>query len=137
MEVKRYDEWNEVKKKVTSKSNNVGFKEREIFWIRLGQNIGNEEYGKGNEFQRPILIIKKLTSNIFIGVPLTSTIKNNDYFHCFTYNTKKGEQENSAMILQLKTFDKKRLMTRIGMINKKDFEQINKKIVRLFIPSQE
>lgn len=48
---------------------------------------------------------------------------------------KKEIIENSAMILQLRTFDKNRLMTRIGMINKEDFEKINQKIRRLFIPS--
>jgi mRNA interferase MazF len=52
----------------------------------LGQNIGNEEFGKGNEFQRPVLIIKKLTKNIFIGVPLITTLKENDYFHQFKYS---------------------------------------------------
>jgi len=45
--------------------------------------------------------------------------------------------ENSAMILQLRTFDKNRLMTKIGMINKNDFENIKNKISRLFIPSKE
>lgn len=130
-----FNEWNNVKQKTNKKENKVGFKEREIFWLRLGQNIGAEEYGKGNEFQRPVLIVKKLTANIFIGIPLTSTIKNNDYFHEFKYNTKKGEAHNSAMILQLKTFDKKRLMTRIGMINRKDYQLICEKVSRLFIPS--
>ena len=135
MENTNFDKWNNVKKLVHKKKNNVGFKEREIFWLRLGQNIGKEEYGKGNEFQRPVLIVRKLTSSIFIGVPLTSTLKDNDYFHKFEYQTKKGIIENSAMILQLKTFDKNRLMTRIGMINKNDFLEIKKKIGRLFIPS--
>jgi len=132
-----FNKWNEVKKQVHKKVNNVGFKEREIFWVRLGQNIGSEEYGKGNEFQRPVLIVRKLTRDIFFGVPLTSTLKDNDYFHSFTYQTKKDVINNSAMILQLKTFDKNRLMTRIGMINKKDFEEIKNKISRLFIPSKE
>lgn len=133
----KFNQWNEIKKDTHKKENTVGFKEREIFWLRLGQNVGNEEYGKGNEFQRPVLIIRKLTRNIFIGVPLTSTLKDNDYFHKFIYKTKKGLVENSAMILQLKTFDKNRLMTRIGMINKNDFEIINKKVVNLFIPSKD
>jgi len=132
-----FNKWNEVKKQVHKKVNNVGFKEREIFWVRLGQNIGSEEYGKGNEFQRPVLIVRKLTRDIFFGVPLTSTLKDNDYFHSFTYQTKKDVINNSAMILQLKTFDKNRLMTRIGMINKNDFEEIKNKISRLFIPSKE
>lgn len=132
--MKNYDEWNIIKQKADKKENKVGFKVREIFWLRLGQNIGAEEYGKGNEFQRPVLIVKRLTADIFIGVPLTSSLKSNDYFHQFRYNTKKGELINSAMILQLKTFDKKRLMTRIGMINKNDFELVLEKISRLFIP---
>ena len=130
-----FDIWNEIKKETHKKQNNVGFKEREIFWLRLGKNIGNEEYGKGNEFQRPVLIVRKLTKEIFIGVPLTSTLKNNDYFHTFLYKGRNGFIENSAMILQLKTFDKNRLVTRIGMINKEEFQKINEKIVRLFIPS--
>ncbi len=130
-----FNKWNEVKKQVHKKANNVGFKEREIFWVRLGQNIGSEEYGKGNEFQRPVLIVRRLTREIFFGVPLTSTLKDNDYFHSFKYQTKKDIINNSAMILQLKTFDKNRLMTRIGMINKTDFEEIKNKISRLFIPS--
>ena len=131
----KFDKWNEVKKRTHKKDNKVGFKEREIFWLRLGQNIGDEEFGKGNEFQRPVLIIKKLTSNIFFGVPLTSTLKNNDYFHTIEYKTKKGLMKNSAMILQLKAFDKKRLMSRIGMLNKNSFNEILEKIYKLFIPS--
>jgi mRNA interferase MazF len=133
--MENFDLWNQVKQITDKKENKVGFKEREIFWLRLGKNIGAEEYGKGNEFQRPVLIIKKLTSNIFVGLPLTSTLKNNDYFHTIEYNTKKGIIKNSAMILQLKTFDKKRLMTRIGMLNKSDFNEVLEKVSMLFIPS--
>jgi mRNA interferase MazF len=128
-----YDEWNSVKKRTEKKENRVGFKEREIFWVRLGQNIGSEEFGKGNEFQRPVLILRKLTRDIFMGLPLTSTLKDNDYFYTFMYETKRGTVHNSAMILQLKTFDKKRLMTRIGMVNKKDYNHILKKVRDLFI----
>jgi len=128
-----YDEWNEIKKKTNKKENKVGFKEREIFWVRLGQNIGSEEFGKGNEFQRPVLVLCKLTRDIFIGVPLTSTIKDNDYFYSFTYANKKGNVHNSAMILQLKTFDKRRLMTRIGMMGKDDYHMVMKKVRGLFI----
>ncbi len=41
------------------------------------------------------------------------------------------------MILQLKIFDKKRLMTRIGMINKNDYKLICEKVSKLFIPSSD
>jgi mRNA interferase MazF len=135
--MKQFDKWNEVKKAIDCKNNKVGYKPREIFWIRLGQNVGSEEYGKGNEFQRPVLIIKKLTSNLFMGIPLTSAIKeNNDYFHSFEFLNKQKNiiSKNSAMILQLKSFDKKRLMGKIGTINKKDFNDILEKTRKLFIP---
>jgi len=131
-----YDKWNEVKKDINQKIRTTGFKVREIFWVRIGQNIGSEEYGKGNEFQRPVLIIRKINSNLFIGVPLTSQIKgDNDYFHKILFTTKKGISTNSAMILQLKSFDKKRLMGKIGTLDKKQFNKVIEKTKELFIPS--
>ena len=81
----KFDEWNEVKKRTAKKQFKVTIKPREIFWVKIGQNVGSEEFGKNKDFTRPILIIRRLTSDLFVGVPLTSTIKNNDYFHSFTY----------------------------------------------------
>jgi len=130
-----FNRWNEVKKKTHSKENQVGFKEREIFWLRLGNNVGSEEFGKGNEFQRPVIIIKKLTKDLFFGVPLTSKIKQGNYFYTFTYNDKKNKTHtNTAMLLQLRTFDKKRLMGRIGTMPLKDFENLADLLRELFIP---
>jgi len=130
-----FDKWNNVKKEINKKENFVGFKEREIFWLRLGKNIGSEEFGKGNEFQRPVIIIKKLTKDLFFGVPLTSKIKNGSYFYTFQYKDKKNKiHHNTAMILQLRVFDKKRLMSRIGTMPKEDFETLLEMIRELFIP---
>ncbi len=132
----RFDEWNEVKQKTHNTFRQVGFKPRDIFWLRAGQNIGSEEYGKGNEFQRPVLIIKKLTNNLFVGIPLTSKLKeDSNYFHKISYENKKKHIENSAMVLQLKTFDKKRLMGKIGVLNQSQFKIILEKITNMFIPS--
>ena len=133
--LKQFDEWNEIKKNTHLRNNIVGYKEREIFWIKLGKNIGSEEFGKGNSFQRPVIIIKKLTKDLFFGVPLTSKLKNGSYFYTFEYKDKKGEMhKNTAMMLQLRAFDRKRLMGRIGTISKKDFENITDVIRELFIP---
>lgn len=131
-----FDVWNEKKKQTHKTKMIVGFKQREIFWVKIGQNIGSEEYGKGDDFQRPVLIVKKLNANLFIGIPLTSQAKEeNDYFHPMTFNSKKGTVNNYAMILQLKTFDKKRLMGRIGRVDKETFNEIMKKSRDLFIPA--
>jgi len=132
----KFDIWNEVKKETDNTKMKFWFKQREIFWVRVGQNIGSEEFGKGDQFQRPVLIVRVLNQNLFLGVPLTSKLKeNNDYFQTISFNTKKGISKNSAMILQVKTFDKKRLMGKIGMLNKNDFNLLLEKIRNLFIPS--
>jgi len=131
-----FDVWNDVKQRAHNTPRNVGFKPREIFWMRIGQNVGSEEFGKGNEFQRPVLIVKKLTRDLFVGIPLTSHIKqSNDYFHLITYKTKKGIRQSSAMILQLRTYDKKRLMGKIATLEKRQFEEVLKKAGNFFIPS--
>jgi len=130
-----YDKWNEVKKQISQNKRRLGIKPREIFWLKIGQNIGDEEYGKGKVFSRPVLIIRQLTSDLFIGVPLTTTIKDNDYFYPFEFDTKKGKSKNSAMLLQIKSFSKRRITSKIGMISKEDFKEIQNRLIELIVPT--
>ena len=132
----KFNEWNEVKKKTEEKQRKLGIKSRDIFWAKIGQNIGSEEYGKNDNFARPVIIIRKLTHDLFIGIPLTSTLKDNDYFHTFEYDNKSnGLTKNSAMILQMRTFSMKRLMNKTGVVGKADFEVIIEKSKGLFSPT--
>ncbi len=57
---KDFDRWNN-QKKVIQQLNNQGilFSEREVWWCALGENIGDEENGKNELFERPVLIIRK------------------------------------------------------------------------------
>ncbi|PHS56962.1 MAG: transcription elongation factor GreAB [Sulfurimonas sp.] len=133
--MERYDEWNEIKKHTQKKEFTFTIKSREIYWVKIGQNIGSEEYGKDKDFTRPVIIIRKLTKDLFIGIPLTTTPKDNDYFHKFIYNNRtRGQIENSAMILQLRTFSIKRVLNKIGKTNQEDFEQIVKKMQLIVTP---
>ena len=136
--LEKFHSWNEIKKETHQRDRKVGYKEREVFWTRIGYNVGSEEYGKGNEFQRPVIIIKKLTKELFFGIPLSTVLKEGDYFYTFTYTTKKDEMKKvSAMLLQLRVFDKRRLMGRIGMIAKEDQRIILQKLQKLFSLPQE
>ena len=29
---------------------------RDIFWVRIGYNVGHEQFGKGEHFTRPVLV---------------------------------------------------------------------------------
>jgi len=132
-EIDKFDKWNEIKKKAHLAKRNVSFKEREIFWTRIGYNIGSEEYGKGNEFQRPVIIIKKISKDLFFGIPLSTVLKDGNYYHIFSYTINKGKEKKvCAMLLQLRVFDKKRLMGRIGMISKEEYKKIIEKIQNIF-----
>jgi len=132
--MQKFDEWNEIKKIAHSKERRLNIKAREIFWAKIGQNIGDEEYGKGENFTRPVIVIKQLSRDLFLGVPTTTTLKDNDYFHTFEYSNKqRGSIQNSAMILQIKVFSKKRVMNKIGMIHKDDFEKVLVKARKLLI----
>lgn len=129
--MKRFDEWNRIKKNQDCKDrsvNTVYMKEREIWWISLGLNIGDEEDGKGDLFQRPILIIKKFNNNLFWGCALSTKIKeNNPYYK--KLNLKSGVQ--SVIISQLRLYDTKRLEEKFDIISKEDFIKIKTAIKSL------
>lgn len=128
--MEKFDNWNRVKKNTErARERKLTIKPRDIYWAKIGKNIGSEEYGKNENFARPIIIIRRLTHDLFIGIPLTSTIKDDsDYFHGFEYsNRSNGLTHNTAMILQLRTYSIKRLMNKTGVVNKSDFEIIIEK----------
>ncbi len=131
----QFDKWNEIKKDTQKAKRKLGIKSREIYWVKIGQNIGDEEYGKGKTFSRPVLVVRQLTSDLFIGIPLTSTIRNDNYFYSFNFQTKKGIVENSAMILQVRAFSKKRITSKLGKMSVDDFNKIKNKLTDVIIPT--
>ena len=110
-----YDEWNDLKRTLNDKKEIIRFKENEIYFISIGQNIGYESYGKDKLFLRPILVYKKLNHQTFMGIPLTSKVKNGSYF--FTFNYKK-DKKSTAMFNQMRVFDIKRSEYYSGKISK-------------------
>ena len=119
--MKKFDEWNQLKKQLDSKTKKVIVpKEREVYWASIGENIGNEQNGKGEVFSRPVVIIKRFSRNMFFGIPLSTKIKEGSFFYNFIFL----EKPSNALIVQGRLFDTKRLENRLGMIGKDDFENI-------------
>jgi mRNA interferase MazF len=126
---KDFDSWNKLKKSLSTGESNVFFHKREIWYCSLGKNIGYEEDGKNELFERPILIIKKFNNDIFLAIPLTSSKKDNKYY--FKY--KLEGREYSGILSQIRLLDKKRLSRKIGMMKESDFKNIIKSIIN-FMP---
>jgi mRNA interferase MazF len=133
---KQHDKWNKVKKNLDNRKNIIKFKEREIYWASIGENIGFEQSGKGEQFSRPVLIIKKLNNNLFFCVPLSTQIKTGSFFFVFNLNNK----QSNALLVQAKILDIKRLDQKIGMIKKDDFLKLKESLKELlgfnFLPPE-
>jgi len=77
---KDFDKWNLQKKQLDIRDDRFFFKEGEVWWCAVGLNIGSESCGKGDTFRRPVLILKKLSSTAFIGIPFSSQPKSGSWF---------------------------------------------------------
>lgn len=73
--IKSFKEWFKLKISLWDKTSRTVFKQGDIWWCSLGVNLGEEIFGKGLKFTRPILIFRKFTSNSFLGLPLTTQKK--------------------------------------------------------------
>ena len=125
--MKDFDSWNNIKKQLNDKKTKVFFKERDIFYISFGKNIGYEQDGKGENFERPVIVLRKFNNNVFLCVPLTTKPKDNQFYYTFVFGSKK----NGAILSQIKLIDSKRLVNKKGVISKNDFNDLKRKISKL------
>jgi len=109
-----------MKKEINNKETNIFCNSREIWWCSIGLNIGSEEDGKNELFERPVLIIKVFNRDILRVVPLTSKYKNDKNHIQIKYNDRVG----SIIISQIKTISSKRLSRKLCRLDKKQFEDV-------------
>lgn len=114
---KEFDKWNELAKKVQQRQPPSFFRERDIWWCSIGVNIGSEENGKNEYFERPVLILKVFNHEAIRIAPLTSKIKNSFHHFVITHNLNKS----SVILSQIKTLSTRRLTRKIGVLNGKQF----------------
>ena len=120
----QYNNWNEIKITIENENIIVGFKERDIFYMNMGKNIGFEQDGKGENFVRPVVIIKGFNKNMFFGIPLSTNIKEGKFYYKFQFQKKDELVKNIALLSQMRLFSTKRLLNKIGVISKEDFESL-------------
>jgi mRNA interferase MazF len=129
--MKNFDEWNKIKKQIENEKYPF-FHEREIFYCRVGENIGFEQCGSGENFVRPVLILRKLNQNMFWGIPLSTTTREHKYYFRFSFLPDKN---SVALISQLKLIDAKRLGRKIGYMKKIDFIKL-KSIIKQIVDKE-
>lgn len=91
-------------------------------------NVGFEQDGKGEDFSRPILVIKGFSKNVLLCIPLTTRLKEGKYY----YDILLGDEIKRKVILsQIRLIDSKRLEEKICTIDERQFKTIKQKITQL------
>lgn len=102
------------------------FKKREIWWVHLGQNIGSEQHGKNEQFNRPVLILKKFNSKTVLILPLTTTEKEGQYYYPTSHEA--NQKQAKIILSQLRTISTKRLIKKQRTLPKSEFEEVRGKL---------
>ncbi|WP_276882255.1 type II toxin-antitoxin system PemK/MazF family toxin [Campylobacter cuniculorum] len=135
----KFDKWNDRKKEIQIKKDKR-IKIGKVYWISIGQNIGSEIYGKGDEFIRPVLVLNKIYIkdyiNLFIGIPLSSQVKNKHGFAYHHFEDNRGKKQ-VALLSQIRTFDTKRIISYCSKIKEEDLNIIKDKIINKIISPHE
>lgn len=124
---KEFDKWNEKKKEIHKKTSKKLFKEWDIWWCSLWVNIKSESYWKWEDFRRPVLVLKKLSSDTCIVLPLSSQIKEWSWFANYDLHWK----NYTALLYQIKMIHINRLQRRLWELDETDFINIKKRLKNL------
>lgn len=125
---KRFYKWIDMKKSIHDKRKLPNVHEGEVWWGGVGENVGVEINGKSKRFSRPVLIMRKLSREGFMGIPLTSQKKTGTWYVEIEFlNTKQY-----AAICQARVLSASRLYGKMGMLPELDLAKVRKGFARLY-----
>ena len=130
--MKEYDCWNNKKKELACRDSIPFFSTCDIWWCNLGKNIGFEEDGKGDDFRRPVLVIRKFNKYLFIGIPLTS-VEKNDKFHYKLPKYREDGKDSFLILSQIKVVSVNRLIRRIKQVEQVTLDGVNERLFGLIL----
>ena len=118
---KRLNEWALFKLKLENRPRKPPFfKEGEIWWCYIGENIGIELSGKNKEFTRPAFVLKKYDKYSFLGLPLTTKHKVGSWYVSIKFNN----VIQMVILAQSKTMDYRRLKKKVGELDSNEQKNI-------------
>lgn len=126
--MKRFLEWIGLKQKLDiSEHKPPLFKENEIWWCYVGENVGVEINGKDSKFTRPIFVFKKYNGHSFLGLPLTTKNKEGTWFAPITF---RGIMQN-VVLSQGRSYDYRRFKEKIGELDSNDSKRVKDMYAKL------
>ncbi|MEK7579472.1 MAG: type II toxin-antitoxin system PemK/MazF family toxin [Patescibacteria group bacterium] len=122
---KDFNGWNKQKKRLHQNKRKTYFDKREVWWCALGVNVGFEQDGAGYAHQRPVVILKKLSRETCLVVPLTTSNRTHPLRLPAGVT---GGKESYAILSQVRVVDVGRFMEKVGTIEIEKFDEIRKTI---------
>jgi len=117
--MKDFNKWNNVKIKTDSCNKRKRYHAGDIWWCSIGENVGYEQSGAGDLFERPVLVLKGFSRQVCLIIPLTTKTKNNKFHYCIDSINGKN---NFAILSQIKLVDVKRFVNQIGFFKRRNFK---------------
>jgi len=119
---KDFDGWNEIKKRADTEKPRL-YTVREIWWCRFGVNIGTEQDGRGDNFLRPVVILRGFGSDACLVAPLTTSVRE----HPLRVSVGMIDGHPArANLSQIRVVDTRRLVEKVGFLEKEIFAIIRK-----------
>ena len=119
---KNFDAWNTIKKKTNIEEPRL-YTVREVWWCRLGANVGFEQDGSGRLFLRPVVIVRSFGPTVCLILPLTASKQKHPLR--ISVGDVQGKQA-SALLSQMRIIDTRRLVEKVGFMDKQVFMQLKK-----------
>lgn len=119
-----FEKWITLKEKIHHKKMVSRINEREVCFVNLGKNIGYEQDGKNEKFERPVVALKKFGLFTFVGLPLTSKPKKGKFYFPFQLNGK----TSYVILSQIRLFDTRRIERKMGYMEKEGFAEMKEKL---------
>ena len=127
MLIKDFDSWNVLKQAIDASVPSTKIREGEIRWCKFGVNVGYEALGKGKNFQRPVLILKKFSTDIFLALPLTTKVKVGSWFYPL------NDGQRCVLLSQSKVLDRRRLEEKMFELTALDLQKIKQAYCALIL----
>ncbi|MEI6346136.1 MAG: type II toxin-antitoxin system PemK/MazF family toxin [bacterium] len=126
--LKDFDRWNIVKKELNHAQFSTPFNVREVWWASLGVNVGREEDGKHEKFERPVIVLKKYNKDKLLIAPLTGKEKDDRYIYKHLHEG----VYRGIIFSQLRTISAQRLLRKMWRMDLNPFEKLLESIKSSF-----
>jgi mRNA interferase MazF len=123
---KDYSGWHAQKATINDKDGTALFHEREIWWCSLGLNVGTEQDG-GQDYERPVVILRKFNLESSLVAPLTGRTREGRYYFPLG---RIDDRDATVILSQIRFIDRKRLKNKIAMLPMKTFDALTAAVIR-------